>query len=76
MKINFHKFLILASVFFVTSVVQLFVFAQTPSWWTNRSVLTTNDPNDFAPVNSCAIHQGSISQRSAEREDDKLIEPL
>ena len=33
------------------SVVQFLVFAQAPSWWTNRTVLTTNSPNDFAPVN-------------------------
>jgi hypothetical protein len=25
--------------------------AQVPSWWTNRLVLTTNPPNDFAAVN-------------------------
>lgn len=25
--------------------------AQAPAWWTNHAVLTTNSPNDFAPVN-------------------------
>jgi len=41
----------LLAVLALCSLVPLFVFAATPSWWSNPGVLNGNDPNDYAAVN-------------------------